>query len=122
MAIIIPKAFGVTTKHGSTERARSTSNNSATQVVVFPSKQLLREIVAALIGIATRAGKVMVDARASGAAEVVREREDFRGWPTGVNPGLSERAGGAHREKFRRDAHEPREQQLFAIKFRPETH
>ena len=92
------------------------------QIVVFSSEQLLREIIAALIGIATRPSEVMIDARASGAAEVMREREDFRGWPTRVNPGLSERAGSAHCEKFRCNAHESREQQLFAIQFRPKTH
>src|SRR5205085_103812 len=116
------KTFGVTTKFGLMERAQFKSNNSATQVVMFPGEQLLGEIVAALIGVVTRAGKVMIDARASGAAEVMRERENFRGWRTGGNLGLSEGASGAHCEKFRRDAHEPREQQLFAIKFRAETH
>jgi hypothetical protein len=36
-------------------------HNPATQVVVFPGEQLLGEIVAALIGVAARPGKVMID-------------------------------------------------------------
>src|ERR1700731_4084324 len=101
---------------------RSTSDDAATQVLVFPGEQLLREIVAALVGVAARPGKVMIDARASGAAEVMREGQNLRGRFTGVDLGLGEWAGGAHCEKFRGDANETREQQLFAIEFRTKAH
>src|ERR1700682_1620893 len=89
--------------------ARSTSNDAATQRFVFAGEQLLREIVAALVGVAACPGKVLIDARASGAAKVMRERQNLRGRFTCVDLGLGERAGGAHCEKLRCHADEARE-------------
>jgi hypothetical protein len=40
---------------------RNMSNDAATQRFVFAGEQLLGEIVAALIGVAARAGKMMID-------------------------------------------------------------
>ena len=36
-------------------------NDAATQALVFAREQLLREIVAALVGVPARPGKVMID-------------------------------------------------------------
>ena len=97
-------------------------HDAAPQALVFACEQLLREFVATLVGVAACAGKVMIDSRASGAAEVMRERESLRSRLPRVDLGLRERASSAHREKFRGDANEARQQQLFAIQLGPKTH
>src|ERR1700730_9146795 len=94
----------------------------ATHRLVFPGEQLLREIVTALVGVAARPGKVLIDPRTRGAANQMRERENFRGRLTGVDLRLRKRARGAHREKLRGDADKTREQKLLAIEFRAEAH
>src|SRR5438477_11278970 len=97
-------------------------HNPLAQALVFAGEQLLGEIVAALIGVTACPGKVIIDPRASGATEVMRKRENFRGWLACVDLGLSERTSGTHGKEFCRYTHESREQQLFAIEFRTEAH
>src|SRR5439155_12111748 len=94
--------------------------DAATQNLVFPREQILRELIAALVDVSTRADEVIVDPGARRSAKIIRQREDFFFRPALVEQPLRIRTSCANREKFRGDADETREQQLFAIQFGPE--
>lgn len=80
------------------------ANDSFAQRRMFAREQFLGELIAALVHISTRAGKVIVDPRPGRIAEIIRDRQNFLCRLAVIDLGLRERAGRADRKKFRGDA------------------
>jgi hypothetical protein len=57
-------------------------HNALTQQFVFTGEQFLHEIVTAFVRVARCASEVVVDSHARGAAEIIRDGENFVGWFT----------------------------------------
>src|SRR4029077_18143956 len=76
-------------------------HDAFTQELVFTGKQILGELITASVGIAARAGKMMIDSRTRGTTKIICDRKDFVARFTLAKQILRVRTGRTHRKKFR---------------------
>src|SRR5690348_7930275 len=88
---------------------------------MFPSHQLLGEVVSEAIGVLGSSSKMMIDSHLRRATEISRDRKSLVRRLALRDLVLGKSASRADRKQLRRDPNETGKQQLFAIEFWTKT-
>src|SRR2546428_12438067 len=90
-------------------------HHALTQQFVFPGKQLLNEIVTALVHVARCPGEMMNDPRSGRATEIIRNRKNFIGGVFLAAPPIRVRKQPPDRQKFPTGPPQTRKKEVVSV-------